>query len=419
MVRRNNFGLWIVALLCLVPIIIWILMQPLNSRFSGFAASMTSFGELTALVGSVLLGISFILSTRIRFLGKLFGGLDKIYRTHHLVGALSFSLLVLHPLFLAIKFWTFSASAAISFLIPNGDLTINLGIFALLVMISALVFTFLVRLKYERWKFTHQFLGLALLLAIMHISLITSDISRNFILKYYILAFALTGLLSFVYRVFLARWLVKKYEFRIKEIRQTRNVVNIILDGKINFKAGQFAFVKFPSISREFHPFSITSSPDGKNLSFVIKVLGDFTEEITKLREGERAIVEGPYGNLSSDFAEQIWIAGGIGITPFLSMAKSTKAKVDLYYCVRNSEDAIFYDELKDIAAEKQNLKVILIVSSETGHIKAEVVKKDARLENKEIIICGPGKMMNFLKRDFIKLGVKRENIILEEFSFL
>jgi predicted ferric reductase len=421
--RNIRLGWPAVFFFSLIPILIWGSMQPLSTRFVNISVSMTSIGQLTALIGTVLLGITFFLSTRLKSVEDSFGGLDKVYKTHHILGTFSFLMLLFHPIFLAVKYAALSPNSAIAFLLPGSNFAVNFGIFALVSMILFLLFTFLISLKYDKWKLTHKFLGLSLLLATIHILFITSDISRNFALKIYLAAFITLGLLSFLYLTLIFGWLVKKYKYEIKKIRNLGNVIEITLEANrgVLHSPGQFVFVRFPSISKEFHPFSIASAPDEKGITIAVKSLGDYTSSIHKLKPGELAIVEGPYGRFGSNSKEQVWIAGGIGITPFLGMAKSLgDKKADIYYSVKNKDEAVFLDELENIAKKNKNLKVIPVFTSEQGFITAEIINtKTKNLLEKEILICGPPSMMQSLRKQLKEKGVKNNKIHNEEFQLL
>src|SRR5262249_44822139 len=132
-------------------------------------------------------------------------------------------------------------------------------------------------------------------------------------------------------------------------------------------RSGQFLFVRFPSEKdlNESHPFTISSAPAEDVLRLTIKASGNFTRDLfTKLKEGADAIIEGAYGmfNYKTGGPKQIWIAGGIGLTPFLSFVRDMDGDlghhVDLYYTVRHPEEAIFVDELETGAAKNPRLKV-------------------------------------------------------------
>jgi ferredoxin-NADP reductase len=115
----------------------------------------------------------------------------------------------------------------------------------------------------------------------------------------------------------------------------------------VEFQAGQFVYATFhqSEIPREPHPFTIASAPGGDHLRIVVKRFGDFTSSMMSLRPGCAVWLEGPFGRfcLEGDPVNaQTWIAGGIGITPFLSWARSLERAlpVDLYYCTPAAEHA-------------------------------------------------------------------------------
>jgi predicted ferric reductase len=207
--KKSLLGWLIVIIFSLVPLEIWATMQPLSLRFLNLAVFMASLGQLSALVGAVLLCFTFILSARIKLVDKIFGGQASVCYMHHLLGTISFLLILFHPIFLAVKFATFSLSSAFYFLLPGSDLAINLGIFSLVAMTLFLLFAFFFHIQYKKWKLIHQLLGLSFLLSIVHIFLITSDISRSFALKGYILGCIILGAASFLYKTVFHDWIIK------------------------------------------------------------------------------------------------------------------------------------------------------------------------------------------------------------------
>jgi predicted ferric reductase len=178
------------------------------------------------------------------------------------------------------------------------------------------------------------------------------------------------------------------------------------------------------AIGSESHPFSISSASAANNLQLVIKSLGDFTAKLKDLSPGLPVAVEGPYGkfsHLNILNKNQIWIAGGVGITPFLSMARSldNNYQVDLYYCVNKPEEAVLLSELQEIAKTK-NLRVIPWYSSEKGYLNAgRILELSPDLNNRDILLCGPTAFMFSLKDQLRKFKIKRKNIHFENFQLI
>lgn len=121
---------------------------------------------------------------------------------------------------------------------------------------------------------------------------------------------------------------------------------------------------------------------------------------------------------------EQIWIAGGIGITPFLSWIRDLEsephASIDLFYATRSEQDAVFAREIEAAVQTYDRLRVHLSYSLRDGRFSAEQVASLARggVTGKDIYLCGPIAMTEGLARRFRKLGVPASRLHWEEFNF-
>jgi len=198
---KNNLGWALFLILSFLPVFLWLLAKPLDARFISLATTLTSFGQLTGLVGMAMFSLVLFLSGGPKFLEDYFAGVNKAYKAHHFFGGLAFVLLLFHPLFLAVKYLLVSARSAALFLLPGTDWTINFGILALLLLMILLVFTFFIKLPYDRWRLTHRFLGFSFFLASLHAFFIQSDISRYLPLRIYMPLLSLTGLSFYLCRL--------------------------------------------------------------------------------------------------------------------------------------------------------------------------------------------------------------------------
>ncbi len=428
--RKIGWPIFIV--LAIVPAAFWIMIEPLGGRFFDWQLAFTSIGQLLGLIGMALFSLNLILAARLKWLEPFFFGLNRVYIKHHLVGALALILLLFHPLFLAVRMIPFSLREAALFFVPFNDSAVTYGIFALLLLIALLAVTFYAKWPYERWKASHKFLGLAFFLASLHMFFIPSDVSRSASLRAYMFFLVMAGLAAVIYRSIFSAILVRKYKYTVAAVREVNPaVIEIELAGgekNLRHEPGQFLFISFrqPGIGAEYHPFTIASGSGSSNLKLTIKNLGDFTAELKKLKAGASAKIEGPFGKFSyleAPGREQIWLAGGIGITPFLSMARSLKPaggyRIDLFYCVRTMEEAVFIDELNEIARRDPQLRVIPFCTDIEGYLSAETVAKHCALAGKEIFVCGPPAMMKGLKDQFRKLNIPADRIHSEEFALL
>lgn len=448
----HRIGWPLLITLSFIPLIIWMFTPyALEQRFMrggqlNYSLTMQALGQALGLVGMAMFALNLVLGARLKWLEGIFGGMNKIYIAHHILGGLSFVLLLLHPLFLVAQYlqsgvigiknsyvlYVVNPHCLANFSFLNPECSYLWGVVALALMIIFLVITFFVKLPYNFWKLTHKFLGLAFFFGAMHVIFIPSDVTATRVLQLYMWFLVAIGFAGIFYRTILSSFFVATREFVVDEIRQVNpTIVEIIMhakDGKpMKYKPGQFIFIGFPDSAglKEVHPFSLSSSPSGDKLSIGVKGLGDFTKRLNELMPGARAIIEGPFGRTSYTYyprKEQIWIAGGIGITPFLGMARSLVRedgyKVDLYYSAMSLEEAAFDAELRAIADTNPNFRLIPWYGKEKGFLSADAIAAESKgVLGKEVFLCGPPGMMAALKGQFSKWKVPVANVHSEEFS--
>jgi predicted ferric reductase len=266
--------------------------MPLKLRFASPYGTLTSFGTTMSLIGMPLFSLSLILSGRFKFFEDFFGGMNKVYVAHHLVGGIAFILLMIHPLFLAATRVMVSWRTAAEFFLPSNDWSLNFALLSLYSMMLLLILTYFVKLRYQLWRLTHKFMGVAFTFGTLHVLLVQSDVSVNPYLKYYLLSLSVLGILVYCYRTLFGSALVKRHTFTVLAVEKVgADVWNVRMRNpadKFSYLPGQFVFVSFygMGISDEVHPFSISSSPTDIDLTLTIKSSGDFTKKLyTSLKE--------------------------------------------------------------------------------------------------------------------------------------
>ena len=162
-------------------------------------------------------------------------------------------------------------------------------------------------------------------------------------------------------------------------------------------------------------------------LRLTIKASGNFTRDLfSTLKAGTDAVVEGAYGmfDYKTGGQKQIWIAGGIGLTPFLSFVRdmdgSLAHDVDFYYTVRHPEEAVFVDEIEAAAKKNPRLKAHIRYSATDGSLSVDDILKNAGgdLRDHHVYLCGPLPMIQAFEKKFLEHGVAQRNIHYEEFNF-
>ena len=435
---RNNLGWWLIGVFTVIPVVYWFQLNGIGSSFENGFAFWSMVGRLSGLIGIVWYAANFLLATRLKWLEGLFGGLNRVYIAHHVLGGLALIALIIHPLALAMRYVPDEMRRAAEFLLPqfsgNIDWAINYGFVAFFGLVFLLILTFFIKLRYQLWLFTHKFLGLAFLFGGLHAMNIQSDTTRDNFLRYYILVWIAVGIASFIYRTLLPRIFVRRYSYSVEGVTSPAdNVFEIQMSARnklMNYKPGQFIFVKFDQkgFSKEWHPFSISSAPAGGTLTITAKALGDYTSTLGSLQPGTPAQVEGAFGRFTNTLykqPKQLWIAGGIGVTPFLSMAKSivkkdTDKEITMFYVVNTESELIDYKGLSQLSSfPERNFRLLPYISDQQeGYISAEhIISQVGSLNATDIFICGPPGMMNSLKKQFTAAGVPKRSIHTEEFS--
>ncbi|GDX62654.1 membrane protein [Candidatus Saccharibacteria bacterium] len=432
--RRKYFnpGGYLTVIIALTPVILWLIAMPLD--WDGAQNIFQSLGKLAGLAGMALFAWAVILSARFKIYNRMFHGLDNTYRAHHNIGSIAFILLLLHPLFLTIRYFLISPNSAFEFLKPNLLSPFRaLGSIALFGMVLAIIVTLYIKVSYKFFILAQRLLGLILFVGAIHAVFVGGSnlgFRGNGILslQIYFAVLIAMALIVYVYRSIFHGNFAKFYEYKLDDIRKSGSIYEIVLSpigDKLNFVPGQYAFIKQDSkgLLGESHPFSMSSSPDESKLKFGIKALGDFTAALEGAEKGTTFKIDGPYGTFSNKVVKnsrQIWIAGGIGVTPFMSMAKSADEtqQIDLYYALKTKQDAFYLAELEALDKQKSNFNLITYFEDKDGFLSADIIfEKSKNLEDANFMICGPSAMMKAIKRQLKQKRVKNKNINTEEFN--
>jgi predicted ferric reductase len=432
--KKIKIGYWLIYLSLLITFILWVLAK--NSISEIFSWPLVSINQVSALLGTTLFVWSMFLSTRLDFLENFFGGLDKVYKVHRRVSEIGVALILIHPLFLAMS----EAQVGLRYFLPvhSGE-GVNLGVIAFWIFAIIILLTLFIRkikLPYHIWKRTHKFINFAMILVLMHVVMIRSDTLFFAPLGTWMNALVGLGVASGLYMSFFYKYWGPKYKYKILKIKRYGDVHDVYLKPlkeKLPFRIAQFAYVSFEGnkISREVHPFCITSLPENNILRFSIKELGDYTKTLINLRVDDRANVWGAYGMLGKKFEsgseDAIFVGGGIGVAPFLSMFKKAgmelnKRQVSVFYCIKYKDDNTFGFELENIKSDNRNLYYHNQCSRGKGgrHLTTnQILEKVRDIGNTVVYLCGPTKMMSGLRDDLIKVGFSDENIVLENFEMI
>jgi predicted ferric reductase len=204
----------------------------------------------------------------------------------------------------------------------------------------------------------------------------------------------------------------------------------------INFKPGQFGFFRILSKKTGFeeHPFTISSCPGKSTMSITVKNLGNFTSKLIDAPEGARVIFCGPYGSFIPEINKYpaLFIAGGIGITPMLSIFSALENEilnqnVSLIWGVKTESEMIHIEAFKNLSAKyPEKFDFIPVCSDQpgwigkTGFVTKELILdtiKNRNIQTLKVFFCGPENMRIFVLKSLKSIGIKRPNIYFESFS--
>jgi predicted ferric reductase len=443
--------------LCLVPVLLWAVALPLGDRFADGAITLRSISIVCGLIGASAFSVNMIMGARLRSVDQLFHGLDKMYAFHRSMGKASFFFLLAHGLLMLASVAMVSVDAAVDMLLPStAGWTVPLGAIALVGLAILIFLTLYARVNHEEFIWIHRLMGIVFIIGALHVFKTPGTKAASLALTVYLGALMGAGILAWLYRSVLSEGLVPRYDYRVRSVNRLDDSVTELvltpLDQRLSFEPGQFVFLQVDSeaMRRNFHPvdvvqrgelsevtmhtgsgqkqahpFSVTSSPTDGELRVAIKAVGDFTNAVRDIEEGDGVRVEGAYGGFSHTNVRnhrQVWIAGGIGITPFLSMAESLGTgsyEVDLYYALDERDQREFMRRLENLAVDTPGLIVFPWITRGThGFLKAEDIERHSGgLTGKDFLICGPPRMVKAMVEQLTNHGVPPARIHREAFA--
>jgi len=431
---------WVAAYLALVSLPLVVLLM---GEMPPPVAFWWDFSMGLGFAGLAVISMQFALTARFRRLTSPFG-IDVIYVFHRYLAWIGLGLVATHFSIL----WLFhhEALGVLNPLEARWELTS--GRFALTMFVLAVVtsqWRKALKIEYGLWRYAHvAFATLGFAAAVAHILGVGYYTSTPVKAALWLLVtLSWLGLILWV-RLF-KPWRQMQAPYRVQEVRpEAGDAVTLVLEpdgheGIRRFKPGQFAWLtvgSHPFLLRE-HPFSIASAPEAlPQVCFGIKALGDFTSRLRDIAPGETAYLDGPYGVFSvdsfPDAAGYVFIVGGIGVTPALSMLRSLAARGDrrplwLFYGNNTLDDVIYGEEIEGLA-RRLDLRVIHVVKEppeawegESGFLDGDILARHLTDDKGGLVffLCGPPPMTEAAREALLHLGVGADRIRAEVFELV
>lgn len=375
-----------------------------------------------------LMATTAILGGRWPWMESVFGGLDRVYEAHKWLAVFALTLASVHLLFKAdIRSWD---TAAILALASDWTRFVRQASFVGLMLIVMLALNR--NIPYSTWRWWHRLSGPLFLIVVLHWLSIKSPLPLASPAGIWLTALTGLGLAAAAYKLLLYPFLARHAEYRVIGVAPGTSAAQIELEpvGRgIAFRPGHFGFLRMKVDGlREPHPFTIAAAPgSGGPITFVIRALGDYTARLVSgVTVGMRADVYAPYGRFERSViaGREIWIAGGVGISPFIAWMKDPHAasleRVSLFYFYTPGRVFPDLDLLQAMAAERDVNFTSVSTGPDTPTFTqqfAEIVH-DADLATLDIAVCGPKGLLDQVRRLAASHGVPRARIRHELFTF-
>jgi len=424
---KRNIGNLVIVLLVLLTILVWVVFPPENDGRDKFMRQYA--GEVIGSINIVLMACSLVIAARPKWAEPYFGGLDKMYITHRHTSTAALLLIFVHVLTVPISLENWVLGNYLAVIAFTGIVSIAM------VSLSPRI-PFLNRITggtYEGWKQLKKYIGIFFILGFIH-SLTIGHPLNAFIAINYVQVFFIIGTAAYLYTEIFGRFFKKYVPYTVDAIDHPNSITTEVImrargEPIKKHHAGQFLFVRFPNVPtlNESHPFTISSAPHEDVLRLTIKASGDFTRAlVTDLKPGADAIIDGAYGmfNYKTGGNKQIWIAGGIGLTPFLAfirdMGETLDRDVEFYYAVRHRDEALFYNEIVAAAQKNSRMKLNIRFSASSGSLTVDEIVRNAggNINGYHVYMCGPFPMVQSFEKKFLALGLPSNHIHFEEFNF-
>lgn len=400
--------------------------------------------QYTGVLGLGVMSVAMLLAVRPASLEGRLHGLDKMYRLHKWLGIAGLVLAVTHWLWAKAPKWLVQAGwlerpkrgprteqtvELFRFFQSQRGLAEQVGEWAFYAAVLLIAIALIKRFPYRHFFTTHRWLAVVYLVLVLHAVVLLNFPAWTTPLGAVMAVLMLAGSAAACVSLFRRIGVRRKAVGVIAQIERLEgvsvNAVTVQLQNRwAGHAAGQFAFVTFDA--REgAHPFTISSAwHDDGRLLFLIKELGDYTRTLaTALQPGDLVTVEGPYGrfNFEGPCRHQIWIGGGIGITPFVARMQALAARpdgreVDLFHATTDVDE----DALQRMAddARAAGVRLHLTLSGRDGRLTGEKLRAAVPgWQAAGVWFCGPAAFGDAIRQDLLAHGLPADRFHQELFA--
>lgn len=409
--------------------------RPEMLALNGIASYSTAqyFASVFGYIGVTLLVWQLVLGAR-AVSGLFFENLAQKIKLHKWLGTYGVLLVFLHPLLIVYSYresWFYS-------LLPNFSTEfekhVTFGRLAMTSLAIIWVTSAIVRgrIAFRPWKYIHYLAYPALLFSLLHVPEVGGSYGEKGI-QFFWYCLVIISLLALLLR---ARFYFGygKLQFTVIENKPLNQFVHQLrlkpVTRSIHVRTGQYVYIQLGLVG-ESHPFTVLDyNTKNGELLIAYKTFGSFTKKLETIPPQANVYIDGPYGVFTAELelsdAPVVFIAGGIGITPFVKHALRTDHNHFLFSANQTNENAVYQAVLKNHMGKryidvfsKESSQANNEGNTEYGMVRAELIKKYiADPKQYDYYICGPKPMMVAVRSELQSLGIDTSRIYTEEFSF-
>jgi predicted ferric reductase len=390
-------------------------------------------GSLTGLAGTYLALVMVLLVSRVPAVERVLGQ-DGLLAWHRRLAPWPISLISAHVVFVTIGY---AQTAKTGFWHEFGVLTntfpqvlpATIGFFIMVAIAVVSIRAIRQRIPRERWWALHLFMYLALAISFAHVIVLgPSFVGHPLTQLLWIAIWLATAGLVLTYRIGLPIMRSMRHRLEVVEVREEApGVVTVICRGerleRLAVSGGQFFEWRFLARGMwwQAHPFSLSALPRPPYLRLTVKVVGDFTAAVARLRPGTRIAIEGPYGAFTSPHRERqkaALIAGGVGVTAVRSLLEDLPRGCEPVVVLRASrpEDVVFSEEVAELVRQRKGRVHELVGARSEVNLRG-LIDIIPDLRQRDVFVAGPEQFVLDVCTTLTRLGVSSDATHAEIYS--
>ena len=431
--QKIKLSLW--GLLALLTVL-WLAADPMVFRSSGYFPFRSAMIQYSGVLAIGCMSVAMILALRPRWPERWIGGLDKMYRLHKWLGIAALVVAIVHWLWVQGTRWAVGWGWLVRpergpRAIPDNPIeqtlsglrgtAENVGEWAFYAAVLLIALALITWFPYRLFFKMHRLLAVTYLVLVFHSVVLTRfsywTTPLGIVLALLLAWGTWAGVLVLLGRVAADRRVpgtIRTLHYypgvRVLETEVT------VPNGWPGHKAGQFAFA-MSDPAEGAHPYTIASAwnDTDRRITFIIKELGDHTRRLReKLRIGQGLMVEGPYGcfTFDDDLPHQIWVGGGIGVTPFIARMKQfataplpSSQTIDFFHTTTEVDEGALAKLTADATAA--NIRLHVLIDARDGRLTGDRIRAAVpQWRDASIWFCGPAGFGTALRHDFAAHGL-------------